>query len=178
MEKPRVSWKTLLRKYIGSVPTSVRKTKTRLNRMQPERYDLSGSVPERTIKLIVAIDTSASVSDKDLEMIFTEIFAILKTTKFELTVIECDAAIQRVYTAKTMNDIHLHVHGRGGTSFRPVIDLINKDRRYKGHLLIYFTDGFADRTINKPRTFRILWMITGVAENLSLSKPYGAVIGM
>ena len=113
-----------------------------------------------------------------LENVFTEIFQILRKVKFELTVIECDAEIGRIYKAKNMGDINLEVTGRGGTSFVPVIEYINKTGTFRDAVLVYFTDGWGDIEIPKPKTYRNLWVVLGGKENLSLNNPYGEVLEM
>ena len=93
-----------------------------------------------------------------------------------LTVIECDSEVQRVYQVKTESDIKKNVTGRGGTAFTPVIEYVNNDGYFRDALLIYFTDGYGEREIPRPKTYRILWVVLGDEENLSLKEPYGTVI--
>ena len=171
---PKIKWQNVLRKYVGTLPDGYRKTKTRLNRRQPERYDISGRARSRTVRLVVAIDTSGSMDPDTLEKVFIEIFGILKHVDHEITVIECDSEVHNVYRAEKMADVDLEVHGRGGTSFIPVIDYINKNGRYRDALLVYFTDGFGDAEIPKPRTYRNIWVTT--SGHLSLEEPYGEVV--
>ena len=175
-EPPKISWQKLLKKYVGTISASKRKTRTKLNRRQPERYDLSGEMNDKILKIVVAIDTSGSVDDHQVAQIFNEIFAILAKRKFRITVIECDSKIQRVYTVNSPVDVKLEVAGRGGTWFTPVIDYVSADRYFRDALLIYFTDGYGEDSIPKPLTYRNLWVITGRTEDLSLKEPYGAVI--
>lgn len=177
-EKPKLNWKQILRKYIGFVPDDYEPTKMRLNRRNPERTDLSGTITSTTLKIVVAIDTSGSMSSKELEECFNEIFNIISIRRFDLTIIECDAEIGRVYKAKSIKDVKLEVTGRGGTSYIPVIEYLNKNKYYRDAIMIYFTDGYGDYEIPRPRTFRNLWVITGDdarESNLSLNKPYGEV---
>lgn len=150
----------------------------RLNRRQPERFDLSGTVDEKVLKIVVAIDTSGSVEDSMIDQIFNEIFVIISKRKHDITVIECDAQVQRVYKAKTKADIKLKVAGRGGTWFTPAIEYINNDRYFRDALLIYFTDGYGEDEIPKPKTYRNLWVIIGGAQQLSVKEPYGAVLSL
>lgn len=175
---PVLSWQTILKKYVGTITANKRKTRTRLNRRQPDRFDLSGQMDDKLLKIVVAIDTSASVDDHMIAQIFNEIFAILAKRKHEITVIECDSEVQRVYKARTTADIKLKVAGRGGTWFSPVIEYINKDKYFRDALLIYFTDGYGESEIPRPRTYRNMWVVLGNPRHLSLDEPYGAVLGM
>lgn len=173
---PVLSWQAILKKYIGTISANKRKTRMRLNRRQPERFDLSGRVDDKVLKIAVAIDTSGSVDDHMIAQIFNEIFAILAKRKHEITVIECDAQIQRVYRAKNAGEIQKKVAGRGGTMFTPAIEYINNDKYFRDALLIYFTDGFGEREIPKPKTYRNLWVVFEDERHLSVKEPYGVVL--
>lgn len=173
---PTLNWQAILKKYVGTVATEKTKTRMRLNRRQPRRYDLSGSRESKTLKIVVAIDTSGSVSDEEVRQIFDEIFGIIARRKFELTVIECDMEIQRVYQVRTVTDLPDHVTGRGGTAFSPVIRYINEHKYFRDALLIYFTDGFGEYVIPRPRTYRNLWVVFGDEKNLSVNEPYGMAL--
>ena len=175
---PVISWQTVLKKYVGTIVARKRKTRTRLDRRQPERFDISGAVDDKVLKIVVAVDTSGSVDDEMISRIFNEIFSILAKRKHDITVIECDAKIQRVYKAKNTSDIKLKVVGRGGTAFTPVIKYINKERYFRDALLIYFTDGYGEAEIPRPRTYRNMWVVIGGAKQLSVSEPYGAVLSL
>jgi predicted metal-dependent peptidase len=175
LRKPEISWKQILKKYLGSVPVPYRRTRTRLNRRQPFRSDLSGKLPKRHIELVVAIDTSGSMSNSDIEYVINEIFNIVKDYDTKVTIIECDAEIGQIYVAKHARDVKTKVTGRGGTSFIPVINHINETNQYRNALMIYFTDGFGDSQIPKPRTLRNLWVVLQDEKNLSLKEPYGEV---
>lgn len=177
-KKAILAWKKLLKNYIGTITANKRKTRTRLNRRQPERYDLSGTMENKVLKIVVAIDTSGSVNDEQIAQIFTEIFSIVSGHKHEITVIECDAEIQRVYRVRKRKDLQKSVKGRGGTAFTPVIEYINENRYFRDALLIYFTDGFGEDWIPVPKTYRNLWVILGKAKNLSLENAYGRVVEM
>lgn len=179
INKPaELSWQVILKKYVGTIAANKRKTRMRLNRRQPERFDLSGRVDDKVLKIAVAIDTSGSVDDEMIAKIFNEIFEILAKRKHEITVIECDAEVQRVYKARNKSEIQKKVMGRGGTWFSPVIDYVNNDKYFRDALLIYFTDGYGEREIPKPRTYRNIWVVFGGAKNLSLKDPYGIVLSL
>ena len=188
LEPPEIPWQSILRKMIGSVPVPYRKTRTRLNRRQPYRADLCGKLPKRIVNVVVAFDTSGSMSDDDLKYCLNEVFNLIKSYEgYKVTIIECDAEIQRVYTAKNMLEVQTKMRGRGGTSFVPVIEFINGEGQYKDSkkyplagtfrdaLMVYFTDGFGDYEIPKPKTYRNLWVVLKDVKNLSLKEPYGEV---
>lgn len=175
---PTLTWQKLLKRYVGTIPHGHKKTRLRLNRRQPERYDISGSIQDRLVKIVVAIDTSGSMSKECLERIMVELFAIIGTRTCEVTVIECDAQIQHIYRANAVTDISYDIHGRGGTSYIPVIEHINSNRSFRDAILIYFTDGMGDQAIPRPLIRRTMWVLQDSRCKLSVSNPYGEVLIM
>lgn len=178
LQPPNVSWKYILKRFVGTVPDGSKKTRTRLSRRQPQRYDISGRISDRIIKLVVAIDTSGSMDKELLETVFIEIFGIIGARKSEITIIECDAEIQRVYKVKSKKDVSYEIMGRGGTSFTPVIEYLNSHRQYRDAILIYFTDGFGERSIPRPLTYRNMWVLPDDSSKLSVREPYGEILVM
>jgi len=175
LKKPEISWKQVLRKYIGVVPADHYPTRLRVDRRQPYRSDLRGKLSNRHVELIIAIDTSGSMSNSDISYVINEIFNIVKDYKTKITIIECDSQIGKIYNPKKITDVQTRVTGRGGTSFVPVIKHINETGAYKNALLVYFTDGYGDSEIPKPRTLRNLWVVLQDEKLLSLKEPYGEV---
>ena len=93
-----------------------------------------------------------------------------------MTLIQCDSKIQEVRKIKTKNDIPDIVKGRGGTAFTPVIEYLNDHKEYRNSVLIYFTDGYGERSIPKPYVRKVLWIIVDERLHISLSEPYGMVL--
>jgi len=108
-----IKWQDELKLLVGSVRCPYKLTPLRRPRRAPDRYDLKGRLSDKRIKITVAIDTSGSMGIKELQFVFSEIFNILKLVKFEMTIIECDMEVQRVYKAKDINDVDMNVKGRG-----------------------------------------------------------------
>lgn len=175
---PKLTWQHILKRYVGTISAEKRKTRMRLNRRQPGRFDLSGRMDDKVLKIVIAIDTSASVDDDMIGSIINEVFAILAKRKHEITILECDSKVQRVYRIAKPSDIQKKVAGRGGTAFSPAIEYINHDRYYRDALMIYFTDGYGESRIPKPRTYRNIWVVFDHVRNLSVQEPYGVVIAL
>jgi predicted metal-dependent peptidase len=159
---------------VGSVKVPYKKTILRRDRRQPDRYDVRGRISDRTIKVGIATDTSGSVSDEELAWVFDEVFGILKCTKFKLTIMECDAAIQRVYTADKRTQIQTKVKGRGGTYFQPVFDYIAEEN-LDLDILVFFTDGGGENSLKFKPKHKTMWVLTGGKKDLSIKEPYGKV---
>lgn len=134
IEEPVMDWKAYVRRFSGnSNKIYTRKTRKKPNKRFPDNPALKIKTKKH---IAVGIDTSGSVSDTDLIEFFSELHHIHKTGA-KITIIECDAAIHRVYEYKG-GQID-KVSGRGGTSFQPIIDYVNE--RYKTFTsLVYLTD--------------------------------------
>ncbi|MBV7271887.1 peptidase [Clostridiaceae bacterium UIB06] len=173
--KAEISWKDHLRNTLGTLHTGYKKTSTRNDRRQPERLELRGKLPKYTAHVIVAIDISGSITDKEIDKIMIEVFDIVKIQNHEITVIECDNQIRRVYKAKSKKDIKSKLDTKGGTAFSPVIEYMNK-LSMRNCFLIYFTDGVGEKKLNvAPINYKILWVLTGKDEKLSLDRSYGII---
>jgi predicted metal-dependent peptidase len=152
VQEPVLDWKAYLRRFSNTS----NKIFTKKTRRKPNKRFYGN--PALKIKLkkstLVAIDTSGSVSNSELAEFFNEIYHIYKTGT-KVTVVECDAAIQRVYEYKgSLED--LSVQGRGGTNFEPVMQYLVEHRNEFDNL-IYLTDGECCSPATKPLK-PILWV--------------------
>lgn len=119
--------------------------------IEPLEYTESSKIAE----LVIAIDTSGSCSREIVERFLAETERILMRRenffrKMNVHVIQCDAIIQEHVRITSPEEwkrylTGLTIKGRGGTSFIPVFNLVEKLRKQgefkdlKG--LLYFTDG-------------------------------------
>lgn len=176
-EPPKIAWQKVLCKRLGSLPVPYKKTIVRNSRRMPERLDVRGRISDRIAKLFVAIDTSASVSDSEINYVLNEIRAISKVYKAEVTVVEADAEVQRVYKLDSSKGgkVKSDIEGRGGTCFSPTIEyLTTKENMDKTSVLIYFTDGEGETEVPKVNC-PIIWVLTRDSE-LSVMNPQGRVL--
>lgn len=153
MKPPILDWKQAVRRFAtSSNKIKFKLAKNKLNKRY-EGADFPGSLIKRKRKLLVAIDTSGSVSSNELKDFLTQIHYIWKADT-EIDIIQCDAKIHNIakYNGKTIN---FKVYGRGGTSFNEPIEYLNKNQ-YNG--LIYFTDGEGRCDIKTLKP--LLWVIS------------------
>lgn len=171
--KGELPWNLYLSRLMGSVESHYKKTITRRNRRQPGRLDLRGSLRSHKAEIAVAFDISGSISDEEFTQAVKEVLQIVKNYNHEITIIECDDQIRRSYTVRTIKDIKERMPIAGGTKFTPVFDYANKKNI---DLLIYFTDGKGEERLKVvPRGYKVLWVISGRGQALSLKQPYGTV---
>ena len=112
-------------------------------------------------ELVLAVDTSGSLSSEELAYFNAHINRILETCLPEkVTVIYCDYDIggTQEYTPDDL-PIVLKPVGGGGTSFKPVFEWL---LTYEGEVecLIYFTDGWGDQDELEEPAVDTVWLTT------------------
>lgn len=156
VEEPKFDWRGYLRRFAGgSVKVYTKKTRRKYNK----RYeDNPGLKIKQRKHVLVAIDTSGSVSSDELLEFMQEIHHIHKTGA-DVTVVQADTAIKNIASYNPKGDYK--IYGRGGTDFTPVVDYYNENTR-KYSCLIYLTDGEAPA----PETVkgRVLWALSSTSN--------------
>ena len=151
--KPQVfNWKAYFRRVIGNLITS----ELYLTRMRPSRRfpDSRGVKFKRKPHVLVGVDTSGSISDKELEDFFSEIYYLWKSG-VKVTIAQIDTKIEHIeeYNGKFNKEIY----GRGGTEFTDLINYYN-ERKKDFSTLVIFTDGYV--SLNLPSFRNGVWIIT------------------
>ena len=153
-QKPTIfNWKKYFRRLIGTqISIDLKKTRKK----ESIRFPDSSAVKYRKkSKILVAIDTSGSVNDKELCDFFSEINHIYRAGA-DIDICECDTQIGCVY--KYTGKWNGSISGRGGTSLDPPVQYFNEHRDYT--VMIYFTDGEAPLPSIRVRNNQIIWIIT------------------
>lgn len=154
-KKPEVfNWKTYFRRLLGSIyDVNIRSTR----RKESKRFeDAAGIQHKKKVSILVAVDTSGSVSQRELQEFFSEIDYVYKAGA-RVTILQCDTQINAVedYDGKNLPTIK----GRGGTDFNPPVDYyVEHKKEYAS--LIYFTDGEAPLPNKHPQG--MVWIISSL----------------
>ena len=156
VEPAKFDWKGYLRRFVGN--SSVVYTK-KLRRKYNKRYAAN---PGLKIKfknhILVGVDTSGSVNNEELTEFFGELTHMHKTGH-KITVAQCDTKLASVKQFSPNRD--WEIHGRGGTSFQPVIDHYN-EKKGQYTALIYLTDGEAYAPEDCPKN--TLWCLSSISQ--------------
>lgn len=151
MNQNQVNWKQQLRQfYVNTLKSSKTSTRKKRNR----RYGIlqPGVKKKPELHLGLCVDTSGSVSDKELEIFWAEMVAI-SSCNVKITVIEADCNVQNVYEFNPKKTPEFK--GRGGTAYS---EPIKKALDLKVDGIIYFGDGdCADTPENPKKPF--LWAL-------------------
>jgi predicted metal-dependent peptidase len=153
-EKPTLNWKKLIRIFCQSCG----KTKIVYTRNKESiRYPGSPGIRIKRLQHVaVAIDTSGSIDLETLNIFWSEIIGISRTGA-KITIIECDAKIQKIWEYNKKNNAP-NLKGGGGTNFDPVFEWLNQNRNSGIGGCIYLTDGYAAKPVLKPFC-PILWVL-------------------
>ena len=176
--KPKINWRKKLSDLIGSITVPFRKSPARLNKKYPERTDLSGRLPKHKTRIVCILDTSGSMSDSDYSYCLSEVLNVSSANETEVTVIECDTKVSSVYVLDSAKRIKKVTRSScGGTCFSPAIQYVNENN-YRDAVCIYFTDGYGETEIPKPRVQKMMWVVLDDVQNLSVKEPYGPVCSL
>ena len=140
--EPKFNYKAIFQQFRSTVISSTRT----ITRMKPNRrfgYAVPGSKRNFTTKILIAVDTSGSISNDDLQLAFGFIKNFFKYGIARIDVIQFDTQIYSkslVELSKAPKEFN--ITGRGGTDFNEVFEYSQeKNPTYDG--VIIFTDGYA-----------------------------------
>jgi predicted metal-dependent peptidase len=158
--QPQMPWRMLLAHYMS------RASRNDYSFAHPSRREGTAILPglrSQHIDLIVALDTSGSISDEEMREFVSEVNAIKGQVGARITLHACDDKLAQdgPWTFEPWEEIELpkQWHGGGGTRFTPVFDWAeNQDR--PPNLLLYFTDAKGEFPGQEP-TFPVLWLVKG-----------------
>lgn len=171
---PKLNWRQILGDFLTKI------ARRRINWLFPNKKLLLEGVYIPTLRnkkldIVIAVDTSGSMSRDELVKVFSEINGILKYfNDYSIELIEADAKIAKITKIEYPDKLEgekIKIHGRGGTDYNEVFDYINSTRLRP---LIYFTDLAIDQfpPIEKVK-FPVLWICT---DRKATPAPYGWTI--
>jgi predicted metal-dependent peptidase len=159
---PRLPWRAMLARYMMNAARddySFQRTSRREGEaMMPRLYSQS-------VNVVVALDTSGSVTDDELHEFLAEVDALKAQVRAEVTLHACDDKLAEAgpwrYAMWEPLELPDGISGGGGTDFRPVFGWL-EDGRLNPDLLVYFTDAEGRFPEVEP-TFPVVWLVKGKA---------------
>lgn len=119
-------------------------------------------------EVVVVIDTSGSIGEKELSEFGSEIKGIVDEVRPSMVrVMYCDARVAHVDEFTPNDDLEFAAHGGGGTDFRPPFNWL-AERQITPRALVYLTDGYGPFPEIEPE-FPVLWVI----NNHKITPPHG-----
>ncbi len=155
--QPRLPWRMLLARYMTLM---ARDDYTYMRPSRREGAAIFPSLRSAQLEIVVALDTSGSVSDEEIAQCIAEINALKGQMRARITLLACDAQLSEdgpwIYEPWEEFTAPNQLSGGGGTSFKPVFESI----RQEPDLLIYFTDAEGDFPETEP-SYPVIWLIKG-----------------
>jgi predicted metal-dependent peptidase len=165
MLEPKVDWRDALREFVSaSVRGKDEYTWRRMNKRHMANDIYLPSMDNETIgEVIVAIDTSGSIGEKELNEFATELVSICEVASPEkVRIIWWDAEVagtQEFSGDYTGIASMLKPEGGGGTRVSCVSEYIN-EHRINADCVIVFTDGYVENSVKWDISSPTLWMVT------------------
>lgn len=168
--QPQVSWQSLLAQYMStfarddfSYARPSRRSRSTLNSDPLGENAILPSLKSHQIDIGIAIDTSGSISQKEVDEFVSEVGAIKANLRASITLFACDEKLAEhcPWHFEAWNELQFpaSLGGGKGTNFNPVFDYIEaQDSIYD--VLIYFTDAkgiFPEVEPNYP----VMWLVKG-----------------
>lgn len=167
---PKLDWRVILRDFItASVRNNYRLYPPNKRYLWMPIY--LPSVQGETVEVAVAVDTSGSISDQELKEFLSEVRGIMDQFEdYTLHIIQCDARVHAYdRIGPHEGELPRKMKGRGGTDFRPVFDLVEKER-ISAPVLCYMTDLYGTFPDRQP-PYQVIWIAT-----TDQAVPWGEVI--
>lgn len=172
MLAPKVDWREVLKIFVNQ------SSKNDYSWTPPNRRYIYKNIYLPSLRsnelgeIVVAVDTSGSVSSRELNEFSAELTAIIEETPATVTVIYCDSKIKNVESFQRDDlPIVLKPSGGGGTNFIPPFDYVSENQMIPS-CLIYLTDGECNRFPDEP-DYPVIWAIT---QKIKFSPPFGETI--
>ena len=184
---PPIKWNILLRSGISEeVSPMPEETFRRCHRRR--QYEVNGRMEDiypgfkrkPQSRLICAIDTSGSMGAEELGEIVNELAFLSRAGYYPIKLIHCDTQITKIETYNGKNEIVCH--GRGGTTFTPVLDYMRDEEPAAEGLrptLVFFTDGQGDNPPDNGYTkrFKTIWVVSRNGSSGNVAQ-FGTIIQM
>lgn len=156
--EPVIPWQDLIRSFfarkVGNSGYNWRKADKRL--IQRDIFSPARAGNGRG-DVIVAIDTSGSIGQREIDIFFAEMKGILEDVKpAKVYLLWCDAEVHGVDEIDNASDLSgLKPKGGGGTDFRPVFEWAEQSD-VMADAIVYFTDMLGTFPDHSPAT-PVIW---------------------
>ncbi|MCK5896210.1 MAG: hypothetical protein KAG20_05365 [Cocleimonas sp.] len=162
--QPRLPWRALLARYMTAMARDdYSYTRPSTRRGEPAIFP---TLKSNEINVLVGLDVSGSVNDKELNECLSEINAIKGQMRARITLIACDSDIidgfPCVFEAWEEATLPKEIAGGGTTDFRPVFNWAGQQDR-QPDIVIYFTDTQGDFPTDAP-SYPVIWLVKGKGQ--------------
>ena len=158
--QPQLSWQSLLAQYMSTL------ARDDFSYARPSRRSGNAILPSlrsSQIDITVAIDTSGSITQEEIDEFISEINAIKSNMRASITLIACDEKVDDnlIWRFEAWDELQFpaSLGGGKGTDFNPVFDYID-EQDSPSSVLIYFTDAMGKFPQFEPN-YPVMWLVKG-----------------
>jgi predicted metal-dependent peptidase len=167
--EPVLPWRSILRRFMTEKCNDDFSWKRGNRRFIAQGLYLPSRLSDDAMgEIVVCIDTSGSIGQKELTEFGSEIKGIVDEVRpSKVRVIYCDSRIAHIDEFGPDDDLQFAAHGGGGTDFRPPFKWL-EENQIVPRALVYLTDGYGPFPEQEPE-FPTLWCI----NNHNVTPPHG-----
>jgi predicted metal-dependent peptidase len=193
-QAPILGWKTALAHMMGHAISDYTRTLQRPDRRFVSRnsyYPGKKPVKEGLDNIYFCIDTSGSITDNELGIVFEQIGQLLKMPKFKKVkakVLFWDTTVCGVEDFEGLTGFNQYLHkakpvGGGGTNVNCVFEYMIDTKHIRGtvlpepYVLAIFTDGYFGQPDGRYAMFKdTLWIISQQSGDSEFKNPWGKMV--
>ncbi len=159
--QPRLPWRSLLARYLTATARDDYSYMRQSRRSQGDA--ILPALRSSQVEVVVAIDTSGSISDGEIREFLSEVTALKGQLRARVTLLACDHQLAGgapwIFEPWEEIDLEVPLSGGGGTDFRPVFQWVEKQGR-QPDVLVYFSDLEGIFPELAP-PYPVLWLVKG-----------------
>jgi len=160
----RVDWRNEMRAMLTSASNDDYTYRRPSRRFIAQGVYLPSLYNEGLGPVLIAVDSSASMTQRELEQIASETQQIFDDLNPAFVrVVYCDTQIQRTQDFQQGDNVELSCRGGGGTRFKPVFDYV-RDEMPEAVGVIYFTDLEGNTNECQEPHCPVIWANTGGSQ--------------
>jgi len=157
--RPKVDWKSELRRFVQQAARNDYAWRRPNGRYLHAGLYLPSLYSEEMPPLVIAVDTSGSIGEKELRQFASEISAISDECRPSRIYVQyIDAMVHKVDEFEPGDVVRIKPIGGGGTSFIPAFEWVEK-HQVEPACLIYLTDMYGDFP-KQPPEYPVMWVAT------------------
>jgi predicted metal-dependent peptidase len=147
---PKLDWRAILRQFVANTIVTDFSWRRPNKRYAGLGMYLPAPVKEGCGELVIAIDTSGSITQSLLDQFASELRDIQEEVKpSEIFVVYCDSKVNHVDHFAMGDEVELHMHGGGGTDFRPIFEWVEENEVFP-KALVLMTDLYGSLPAEAP----------------------------
>jgi len=176
-KEPPFDWRGFLDSYLRSYIKDDYTWKRPGRRSQGVGTTLPGAAVQKTMKIGIAIDTSGSVGDEELEEFFGHINKIMKSFKRFQVDVWCFSTLvhEDTFHSYTQTDTDItaqKISTTGGTEIKANFEYLNEKNLTQYDCLILLTDGYDYLDEAQFNKYPVIW---GIIDNKNFKAPEGVL---